>query len=105
MVGTLSSCACPYVSQPARQRTHRENWGSREAITHRCPELRLTDFGYAKLPSDTRRTQPPRLSHRQSLAQRPASSGNVINPPPPAIALITPPTMLAKKNKTQVATI
>jgi len=27
------------------------------------------------------------------------SNGNVINPPPPAIALITPPTILAIKNK------
>jgi hypothetical protein len=27
------------------------------------------------------------------------NSGNVINPPPPATALITPPTTLAIKNK------
>jgi hypothetical protein len=32
------------------------------------------------------------------------SGGNVINPPPPATALITPPTTLAIKNKKYVST-
>jgi hypothetical protein len=76
------------------------------SYNHPLPELRLTDFGYAKLLSDTRRTQPPRLSHPQFIGPTTSiSSGNVINPPPPATALMTPQTMLAIKNKKYVSTI